>query len=112
MILEIWAKFLVIFPELFDAPCLPVKFDKRFKKIAGRMEWDAGRIMLSPSLFAKNPKKYELEVIPHEVAHYVDYLLHGPHYLEDEPTNDKLHGPTWQAIMCAYGLSPDTVYYF
>ena len=51
------------------------------------------RIRINQDLLARYPKETLEETVPHEVAHYVAYLMHG-----------KLtHGAEWRAIMEAFG---------
>jgi len=52
----------------------------------------------------ENQKVFLNEVIPHEVAHYVDCMVYGTAHSED-------HGTTWKMIMSyIFALDPKTEY--
>jgi SprT protein len=47
------------------------------------------KIVINTTLLAENVEEFMVRTIPHEVAHYIDYMLH----------NKSDHGYHWQAIM-------------
>lgn len=80
---------------------IPIHFDLRGKTsgmyvlrghILKREQW----IRYNPTIFAKHFEESCASTIPHEVAHYVCYEMHG--------RKPKPHGKEWRAIMQAFGV--------
>jgi SprT protein len=80
-----------------------VKVQVQFKKTLGL---NAGlayngdlKIVLNESLFLANQEEFFEEIIPHETAHIVQYILY-PDELVD-------HGVNWKNLMLQLGLKPN-----
>lgn len=92
----IWAKFVKIYPKL-KTQCPGFRLNDRLKTTGGRVKCDERIVELSPELYYYNLNAFHFQIIPHELAHIVDYDL----------TGNLGHGPTWKKIMIAYGIPPD-----
>lgn len=81
-------------------PAVPVQFDLR-GRAAGmyRVRRGARSIRYNPHIFAKYFPDNLAETVPHEVAHYVTDVLHGP-------ARRRPHGPEWRAVARALGATP------
>jgi predicted SprT family Zn-dependent metalloprotease len=103
----VWLDFCQIYPALKFSPVPKIILSNRLTKTGGYMNWDKTEIVLARKLlvFRQNSKIYFDVIIPHELAHYVDYILNGIIYADDPPSTH--HRPSWQAIMRKYGLPPD-----
>lgn len=96
-----WTQFCEIFPKL-------VKFDPPTVKLCGRLTVTAGkayqpdnRIHLGSKFLAKYEDMMLLQILPHEIAHIVDFVLNGP--------SEKYcgHGKKWVEIMVQFGIPAD-----
>ena len=97
----IWEKFKALYPELRKHTCPTVSINNRLKTTGGRAGGFLGnQIELSAELYFYNQEEFYREIIPHEIAHLVDYML----------TGNMGHGPTWKSIMQAYGLPGDRLH--
>lgn len=96
----IWDMFCEIYPKLtrFDPPTIVL--NGRFTKTAGCCEVENNRIQIGTKFFDKFENEMLNVILPHEIAHQVDYNLNGL------PKNNRWHGANWQIIMVAYGLEP------
>jgi predicted SprT family Zn-dependent metalloprotease len=105
---DCWNRFRALYPELpMQAPT--AVFDGRFKKLAGCLDWDKNKIRLSLDLYNRFPSEFEKEIIPHELAHYIDFHLNGVLYF-DAPAIEH-HRDSWKKIMIDYGLPPNEFHY-
>ncbi|GAB2792106.1 SprT family zinc-dependent metalloprotease [Halomonas shantousis] len=88
-------------------PGLPrpaVWFDLRGKG-AGQAHYDRGGLRFNPVLLADNRQAFMVEVIPHEMAHWLVFHLDGP--------RARPHGHEWKTVMRKlYGLPPVTTHRF
>ena len=97
----IWDAFCEIYPQLvkFDPPVIVL--NGRFTRTAGCCEVEKNRIEIGTKFFPKFENEMISVILPHEVAHQVDFNLYGL------PKNNRWHGKTWQKIMVNYGLEPN-----
>ena len=80
---------------------LEIRFDLR-GRAAGQARYSARGpwiIRYNAILLRENPESFLAETIPHEVAHLVTFLRHGPRV--------RPHGPEWRAIMAQLGAKPE-----
>jgi predicted SprT family Zn-dependent metalloprotease len=89
----VWAKFVTIYPRL-NKPCPKIIINNRLKTTAGRCDFTARLIDLSPLLFNENITEFISIIIPHEVAHQVAWDIYG----------DSGHGSDWKSVMVNYGI--------
>ena len=96
-----WAKFVRLYPKLKGFRTPTVSINNRLSATAGRCFTEDSRYELSGKFLAKFPREILTVILPHELAHQVDYNLNGWY------ARKKHHGPEWCAIMGAYGLPPE-----
>lgn len=95
-----WDRFCELFPKLvrFDTP--KIVLNNRIYRTAGRCWVERNEIDLSSKLLANPKNKLAMlhVILPHELAHQVDFNLNGM------PKNNRWHGRTWSEIMVKFGL--------
>ncbi len=79
--------------------------NNRFTKTAGRCLVESNIVEIGSKFLPKHYNEIFTVTLPHEIAHQVDVNFHGL------PRGNRWHGPTWQQIMIAYGLPPDTYHH-
>lgn len=97
-----WNRFVFLYPGISKFARPHLTFSNRMTKTAGFCVVETGEIRLSNKYLIQHLDTMMREILPHEIAHYVDFLLHGM------PINNRWHGPTWQKVMLKYGLAPET----
>jgi SprT protein len=75
-----------------------VEFKSGIKTAAGLAYQAEHRIVLNEALFLNNKEEFFNQIIPHEVAHILQYVLY--------PAEKLHHGRRWKGIMLQLGLSP------
>lgn len=97
----LWNKACAIWPKLTKYPVPEIKLNNRLKTTGGRawyIEHNTGEmeylVDLSTELFWEYTENYISEIIPHEIAHLVDYIVNGIYW----KTVKQSHGPLWQAV--------------
>ncbi len=109
---KVWARFVKIYPALAAHKCPLAVFDNRLVKTAAICEPDNKRVRVSFKLYRANKQEYINQLIPHELAHEIDYRLFIEPFLngKPEPTDDEAkktwHAGNWAKIMIAYGIEP------
>lgn len=93
---QVWARFVVLYPELSRFPQPAAKLNNRLKSTAGRCFFESNRLDFSTVLLSEFPKEFALDTIPHECAHQVAWNLF----------KDPGHGKAWKTVMRAYGIDP------
>ncbi len=73
-----------------------IRFDVRGRR-GGYAQRDR-LINFNPILLMENQEEYFNQVVPHEVAHCIDYA---------NGRGRSIHGPSWKAIMRLFGCEPD-----
>lgn len=96
----IWRKYNILFPELrvFNKPA--IMLNNRIYRTAGRCIVEDNIVELSSRLFINNYSAMLDIILPHEIAHQIDYNLNG--------LPNRWHGKSWQYIMESFGLPADT----
>lgn len=90
----------------------PVKFVWETDRTrAGYCHFARKEFGFNPILAAENEDDFINQIIPHEVAHWIDKEVHGYQYTVSRRTGRSRrisHGRTWKSIMVnVYGLDPD-----
>ena len=95
----IWETYCEIYPRLVKFDCPQIKLNGRFTKTAGNCEVENNIINIGYKFFPKFHNEMFSVILPHEIAHQIDYNLNG--------LPKRWHGKSWQDIMLAYGLPAD-----
>ena len=99
----LWENYCEVYPRMvrFDVPT--IEFNNRFTSTAGICIVADNKIQLGSKFFAAGFERQMCNVIlPHELAHQIDYNLNG------WPKGNRWHGKTWIEIMIRTGQKPDT----
>lgn len=96
-----WEDYSVIFPGLvkYDPP--EILLSKRMTRVAGYCETDLNKITLSVPFLEQHWDNMLNVILPHEMAHGIDYILNG-WYLRK-----RHHGKHWRDIMEKIGQNPN-----
>ncbi len=100
----LWISYKKIFPEL-RGECPKIILSNRLTKTAGYNISEHNTITLGNKFFKRNMDSMLKITLPHELAHQIDYNLHG------WSKNRKHHNSNWCAIMMIIGLDPDPYHY-
>ena len=98
MSIIIWNRYCDIFPKLVRSRVPSVRLNNRLKTCGGRIFTETRECELSSEMFYYNQKEYFDIIIPHELAHQVDWDLF----------KGSGHRASWKGVMVAYGIPPDT----
>jgi predicted SprT family Zn-dependent metalloprotease len=94
----LWNKACAIWPILKNHPVPNIKLNNRLKVTGGRAwaKWENVDhfIDLSTELFWEYTETYIAEIIPHEMAHLVDFIVNGIYWNNIRES----HGDKWQDI--------------
>ena len=98
---NLWDSYAENFPALvrFDAPKIII--NNRFTKCAGVNKSADNIVELGGKFLAQFPDEMTRVILPHELAHQIDFNLNG--WYDRKPH----HGKTWQVIMHKIGLPAD-----
>jgi hypothetical protein len=93
-------KFSMIYNLPYD---FELKLCGRMYRCAGYYDCDTNILALSTKLILENANRECMrnEIIPHEIAHYVDYMLNGS---EGFSNGETAHGENWCNIMRSVGV--------
>jgi len=93
-----WDKFCVIYPRLVRFELPEIVLNNRFTNTGGECD-QHDRIIQIGAKFVKNNRREIFKIVlPHELAHQVDFDLYG------ESEKSCGHGKKWIKIMLAYGI--------
>lgn len=90
-----------VYPK--EIPMPEIRFNMR-GKMPSRSSVKMNRLSFNPILLMENWDDFVLEVIPHEVAHFVAGTVWGEKI--------QTHGGEWLAVMKQFGVEPRTSYDF
>ena len=71
--------------------------------VGGMADLTNWKVLVNSILLMENLEDYIENTIPHEVAHLVDYKVHGTQYKGHKRT---VHGYSWQSVMRLFGCDP------
>ena len=95
---ELWAKYHTTFSGLNKFSCPKIVLNNRFSRTAGCNFQAENTIDLAAKFFIKNHAEMLTVILPHEMAHQIDFNLNGP-------SEKKCgHGKKWCEIMVQLGL--------
>lgn len=95
---QLWEDYSLLFPRLvrFDVPV--IVRNNRFTRTAGCCYQEINTIHLGWKFFPKNGREMLTVILPHELAHQIDFNLNG---VSDKKCG---HGKKWCDIMVKLGL--------
>lgn len=99
---NLWDSYSETFPALVRFDCPRIEINNRFRTCGARCHVMENVIQISGKHLAKFKHPFLLDVLPHELAHQIDYNLNG------WPQNNRWHGKNWCTIMVKLGQAPDT----
>ena len=99
--LNLWDDYCEIFPKLTKFDCPKVIINNRLKSCAGRNFTEDNLIDLAGKFLTAYPENMLRVILPHELAHQIDYDLNG--WYNRKPH----HGKDWITIMVKIGQAPN-----
>lgn len=93
--------------NLAGKPCPTIQFNNRYTRAAGYAYGETNTIELGFKFFLHPEHRLTMfkVIIPHEVAHIVDFVIHG------EMHHSQFHGENWQRIMRKLGQLPNEYHF-
>jgi predicted SprT family Zn-dependent metalloprotease len=98
---NLWEEYCEIFPKLVKFDCPKVTLNGRLSKCAGRNTCEENSIELGTKFFTKYATNMIAVILPHEIAHQIDWNLNG--WYDRKPH----HGKQWIEIMVKIGQNPN-----
>ena len=95
---NLWAEYCEIFPQLVKFDCPIMVLNNRFTRTAGCCYQELNTIHIGAKFFANNKSDMLTVIIPHEIAHQIDFNLFGVCHTKGG------HGKNWCNIMVKLGL--------
>ena len=96
----LWDSYTEIFPALVKFDCPKIVLNNRLSRCAGRSFQELNKIDLGGKFFVKHSYNMLNVILPHELAHQIDYNLNGWY---DRKSH---HGKPWVDIMVKIGQNP------
>lgn len=98
---NLWAAYSEIFPQLVKFDCPQIVYNNRFTRTAGCCYQETNIIHIGAKFMPKNKWVMLSVIIPHELAHQIDFNLYG---VSEKKCG---HGKKWCEIMVKLGLEPN-----
>jgi len=98
---KLWGEYAEIFPKLVKHDPPSIELNDRLYKTAGFCIVEDNHIVLSSAYLGQHPRYMLLTILPHEMAHSMDYILNGWY------TRKHCHASPWKNIMVAIGQAPN-----
>jgi predicted SprT family Zn-dependent metalloprotease len=98
---RVWDTMCEFHPSLVRVNPPKIVINNRFTRTAGCCHQESGMVELGGKFIAKFPAQMYSIILPHEIMHYIDYVLYG----ESEFSHG--HGKKWCKLMLEYGLPAD-----
>jgi len=96
----LWKQYKILFHEL-KGDCPRIILSNRLTKTGGYNQSELNSITLGNKFFKNNMYTMLKVILPHEMAHQIDYNLHG------WTKGRKHHNNNWCGIMMIIGLDPN-----
>ena len=93
-----WDRAIELFPKLVKFDCPKIVLCNRLSVTAGKNYQEENKIHLANKFFANNRPSMIHVILPHEMAHQIDYNLNG------KSEKKCGHGKKWAEIMVKLGL--------
>lgn len=98
---KLWDSYIELFPKLAKFDCPKIVLCNRLTRTAGKNYQPNNKIHLGNKFFIKHKKEMLTVILPHELAHQIDWNLFG---FSEKNCG---HGKKWQEIMLKLGLPPN-----
>lgn len=96
-----WREYRKVYPKLASYSCPCVLWNNRFTKTGGVNRSEKNVVELAAKFYAKYPQEILRVTLPHELAHQIDYNLHG------WTKGHRHHRNSWKIIMVKIGQTPE-----
>ena len=96
-----WFAYRKIWPILAKHPCPTIEINNRFTATGGVNYSQLNLVKLSGKFMNNNLETIARVILPHELAHQIDFILHGWKH------GARHHRDSWKIIMVKIGLEPD-----
>lgn len=95
----VWLRLRKVYPQLNGIPRPIIKYNKRLKTTAGRAFYESNPVYidLSVDLLWEHTQEMISQVIPHELAHIVAWIVF----------KDNGHGTGWKSVMSTLDIPAD-----
>ena len=97
----LWDTYCESFPALVKFDCPKIIINNRYTKCAGCNVSSDNIVQLGGKFLVKFPDNMIEVILPHELAHQIDYNLNG--WYDRKPH----HGKAWITIMNTIGQNPE-----
>lgn len=104
----VWKHLQALYPRLNKYPVPEVVANNRLWRTAGLAWCEDHRVEFATKFFGKYRHEMLAVIVPHELAHIADYIMHGA----QASIIDGGHGKTWQKIMHSCNLPGDKYHTF
>lgn len=94
---KLWLGYCLIFPKLLKYSCPDMVLNNRLTKTAGLCYQELNIVHIGAKFMPKNKTAMLKTIIPHELAHQIDFNLYG---ISDKKCG---HGKNWGKIMLKLG---------
>lgn len=97
-----------------NIPMPTIEFTQRGVIAATAYDGDH-KININPELYVRNVEEFLAQIVPHEVAHLVVYILYPTKYVKVGRRwvrTVKPHGKEWKHIMTTFGVEPQRCHDF
>ena len=98
---NLWLEYCLIFPKLIKYDCPDIILNNRFTRTAGCCYQELNIVHIAAKFMPKNRVAMLQVIIPHELAHQIDFNLYG------ESEKKCGHGKNWINVMVKLGLEPN-----
>lgn len=98
-----WKKAERRYKQKFDSKPI-IRFSERMVSLGGNCCGYTGEIGINLKLLAQHGKPFADQVVPHEIAHAIQNILHG--------IDDRAHSKNWKSIMVKLDEKPIRCHYF
>lgn len=98
--INLWDEYCEIFPKLVNFDCPKIVLKSTMRKDAAECQMEDNEIRVNKRFFKYYADNMLRVIIPHELAHQIDYNLNGM------PKRECGHGMEWAIIMIQIGQEP------
>lgn len=97
----LWGEYAETYPQIIRLNPPKIILNARLRTTAGCCDIEKNTIELATRFFTRNREAMFNQILPHEIAHQIDYNLNGL------PKNNRWHHAAWVEIMVNLGQRPN-----